>query len=436
MELAERRADHAGAADRDADEVGEVARHELLRLGDLDPALRGQRGRVDEVDLLLGVAREHAVERRQREQARVAPRQVAEVLALDAGDVAVGERGGEAAEALHERQVGPEHLHVVGRHRGDVHGGRDDAAGERGDHLLGGLDAGAVLGLGGRGAEVRGDDDVVVAVEQRVVGDRLGREDVERGAGDLAGVERVLERLVDQQLAAGAVDDADAVLHLGERLGVEPAARLGRLGQVDGDEVGLAVDVGARLGLLGPELAEAFGGDERVVGEHAHAEALRAGGDELADAAEAEHAERLLVDLDAAELRALPLVRGEAGVGLRDVARQREHQRDGVLGGGDDVGLGRVGDDDAALGGGLHVDVVDADAGAPDHAQVVGAADQVRGQLRRRADQDPVVVADALRELLVGPVDADVDRKALAQHVHAGVGDLLLDEDLVLLLEH
>ena len=33
----------------------------------------------------------------------------------------------------------------LGADRGDVDGGRDDAAGERGDHLLGGLDAGAVL---------------------------------------------------------------------------------------------------------------------------------------------------------------------------------------------------------------------------------------------------------------------------------------------------
>jgi hypothetical protein len=123
-------------------------------------------------------------------------------------------------------------------------------------------------------------------------------------------------------------------------------------------------------------------------------------------------------------------------VRLGDVARQREHQRDGVLGGRDDVGLRRVGDDDAALGGRLDVDVVDADPGPADHAQVVGAADQLGGQLRRRADQDPVVAADALRELLVAPVDADVDREALAQHVDAGVGDLLLDEDLVLLLEH
>ena len=122
---------------------------------------------------------------------------------------------------------------------GDVDRRGDDAAGERGDDLLGGLDAGAVLRLGGRGAQVRRDDDVGVA-EQRVVGDRLAREDVERGAGDLAGVERVLERRVVDQLAARAVDDPHAVAALGERLGVEPAARLGRLRQVDRDEVGLA----------------------------------------------------------------------------------------------------------------------------------------------------------------------------------------------------
>jgi hypothetical protein len=204
---------------------------------------------------------------------------------------------------------------------------------------------------------------------------------------------------------------------------------------VDGDEVGMGVDVGARLGLLDAELAVALGAHEGVVGDHAHAEAAGAGGDELADAAEPEHAEHLLVDLHPAELRALPLAAGQRAVRLRDVARQREHQRHGVLRGGDDVRLRRVGDDDAALGGRLDVDVVDPDPGAPDHAQVVGLLDQLRGQLRGRPDQDRVVVADALGQLLVAPVDPEVDVEALAQEVHAGVGELLLDEDLVLLLE-
>ncbi len=77
-----------------------------------------------------------------------------------------------------------------------------DAAGQRGDDLLGGLHAGAVLSLGGGGAEVRRDDDVRVA-EERVVRDRLWSEDVERGAGDLAGVERGLQVLVDDQRRRG-----------------------------------------------------------------------------------------------------------------------------------------------------------------------------------------------------------------------------------------
>jgi hypothetical protein len=46
----------------------------------------------------------------------------------------------------------------------------------------------------------------------------------------------------------------------------------------------------------------------------------------------------------------------------------------------------------------------------------------------------PWIAADALRELLVGPVDAEVDVEALAQEVDAGVGDLLLDEEPVLLV--
>ena len=80
-------------------------------------------------------------------------------------------------------------------------------------HLLGGVDPGPVLGLGGRGAEMRRDDDVV-ALEQRVLGERLLREDVERDAGDLARLEPALDRVEVDQLAAGAVDDPHPVAHL------------------------------------------------------------------------------------------------------------------------------------------------------------------------------------------------------------------------------
>ena len=71
---------------------------------------------------------------------------------------------------------------------------------------------------------------------------------------------------------------------------------------------------------------------------------------------------RLPVQLDAGERLAVPLLRLHRGVGLRDVARHGEQQRQGQLGGRDDVAARRVHDDDAAARGRVQVDVVDADA--------------------------------------------------------------------------
>ena len=88
--------------------------------------------------------------------------------------------------------------------------------------------------------------------------------------------------------------------------------------------------------------------------------------------------------------------------------------------------LGRVRDDDPAPRRGRDVDVVDAHAGAADHLQPVGARDQLGGELRRRADDDRVVVADHLGELGVA---VDVDVEARAQELDARVGDRLADED-------
>ena len=62
---------------------------------------------------------------------------------------------------------------------------------------------------------MRRADDVRMA-EQRIVLGRLLDEDVEGGAGDMAGIERRAQRLLVDQAAARAVDDAHALLGLGE----------------------------------------------------------------------------------------------------------------------------------------------------------------------------------------------------------------------------
>ena len=140
------------------------------------------------------------------------------------------------------------------------------------------------------------------------------------------------------------------------------------------EEVGGCEDVVLGRRALDAELAEAVVADERVVRDDLHPEPDRPAGDLLADPAEAEHAERLALELDPAPPRALPAMLLQRGVGLRDVARERNEQADGLLGGRDDGRLGRVRDDDPAPGRRLDVDVVDADARPADHLQVASHA--------------------------------------------------------------
>ena len=264
---------------------------------------------------------------------------------------------------------------------------------------------------------MRCDDHVRIA-EQRVVGDGLGGEHVERRAADLARVEPGLEVGVDDQRPAGDVQDPHAVLALGERRRVEPALRVWRVRQVQRDEVGGRVHVVRRRRLLDPQLPVALGRDVRIERDHVHPERPGPLSHELPDLPEAEDPERLLVQLDAGELRPLPLAADQRRVGLRHVARERQQQRHRVLGRGDHVRLRRVGDDDPALGGGVDIDVVHPDAGPANGPEPAGPRDQRRVELRRRPDQNPVVFADPLLELLARPPDPELDvevRRAAAR---------------------
>ena len=229
--------------------------------------------------------------------------------------------------------------------------------------------------------------------EQRGLRRRLGVEHVEGGAGDRAVAHRVGQRGLVDDAAAGDVDDAQRRLGLEQQLAPDQALRLGRLREVDGEEVGLGDDLVERQ-QLDTELAAAFGGHERVEGDEPHAEAAGPVGDELADATEAGDAERLVGELDALPLAALPAPGDERRVGLGHVAGLGEQQRHRVLGGGDDVRLRGVDDHHAAAGRRLDVDVVEADAGPPDHQEVGPGGEHGVGDRRGGADDQGVGARD------------------------------------------
>ena len=89
------------------------------------------------------------------------------------------------------------------------------------------------------------------------------------------------------------------------------------------------------------------------------------------------------------------------GVGGGQLAGEREHQGDGMLGGGDRIAERRVHHDHAARGRGRDVDIVDADAGAADHLEVGRGVEQLGGDLGRRADGEAVIVADDRLQLVL-----------------------------------
>ena len=143
-----------------------------------------------------------------------------------------------------------------------------------------------------------------------------------------------------------------------------------------------------------------------------HVEADGPAGDLAADAAQADDAERLAGDLRADELVAVPLAGLHRRVGGRDVAGEGEQQGDGVLGGRDGVAARGVHDDDALARGGGDVDVVDADAGADDAAELAGVVEQLGGDAGAGADDGPVGGAEGGGEVVALEAGAVVDLDA------------------------
>lgn len=250
----------------------------------------------------------------------------------------------------------------------------------------------ALLGIQGGSGHVGGhgvaEAEGVDGGSERVVGgSRLGEPDIASVAGEVAGLEGGGDVLLDDNGAAGGVDQVGAGLHLGDELLVEEALCLLVQRAVDGDDVALgehlleAVDAAAaNLGLL-------LGAQRLVVKvqQLLAVKGLEAAQHTLADAADGDGADNLALEivLLLGHGGDVPVALGDLLVGGDKVAQQHQDGHDDVLGDGDDVGAGDLGDGDAAVGlvGGGQVDVVGADAGGDGDLEVLGLGETLRGQV-------------------------------------------------------
>ena len=94
--------------------------------------------------------------------------------------------------------------------------------------------------------------------------------------------------------------------------------------------------------------------------------AMRAPRSQIADLARADDAERFAVEFGADKLLPVPVAFLVSRIGRGNESRQRKHQANGNLGNTDGILIGRGRDHDAGLLGMLHIDIVQAHAGAAD----------------------------------------------------------------------
>ena len=115
------------------------------------------------------------------------------------------------------------------------------------------------------------------------------------------------------------------------------------------------------------------------------------------------------IELGALVFFTVPAAFDEALVGLWDTPAERDKESESVLGGGN--GVSRRGvhhDDPAACRCGL-VDVVDADSGAADGAELVCGFDDFGGNRGLRADDKGIVISDIGEDFVFGAPELHID---------------------------
>ena len=219
------------------------------------------------------------------------------------------------------------------------------------------------------------------------------------------------QRLLVDQPAASAVDDPRAGLHARQRAGVDQMPRLLAQRHMQGDEIhprqqvfeGHEIDAQVSGHLLG---------HIRVVGHHVHLHGLRSPRHLATDAPESDHADGLVLELDAEIRLAIPGSGAQGRGCLGHVSRQRQNQRHGVLRGGHGVAPRKVHHQHAGARRRLDVDVVDADAGTADDPQVGTRGHGLGVHQLRGVHDDPRVRLDHVGQGARLAIDLMVDLAA------------------------
>ena len=107
-------------------------------------------------------------------------------------------------------------------------------------------------------------------------------------------------------------------------------------------------------------------------------------------------------------------------MGLADIAGEREHQGEGMLGGGNGVAAGSIHHHHAVVCGSRAVDIVNAHTGPADGFEVLRRSEYRRGDFRFGPDHKAMIVTDDGEQFirLEASFDIDGNFRGAAQSIH------------------
>ena len=260
-----------------------LARPVMHGFGHVQATLPRQHRGVDHIDPGHH-RRQQAGQQRRRERFVVQRRDMALILDPHRGHDAVRrlrQLPGERAQVLAQLHVRFQPGRILGRD-----GRHIDCIGHRAGeqevaHLLGHLQSHVFLRLGRGGTQMRRANDVLQR-KKRAGDRRLRFEHIERRTCHLPGRKRLRQGRFVDQATAGAVDDANAALAGRQRLTRQNVARGVGQWRVQCDDVGTGQQI-AQFDLFDTQRHRARRGQERVVGDHTHAQPHSALGDDRSD---------------------------------------------------------------------------------------------------------------------------------------------------------
>ena len=263
-------------------------------------------------------------------------------------------------------------------------------------HLLGQLYPDSFLRLIGRPRNMRRQQYIFQPKIRRIL-QRLRAENIQRRPRHLPRLDRLRQRLIHDQFAARAVHNPNPRLHNRQRMFVDQTLSLRSQSHVQRKKIRLAKNVIDRH-QRNAVLPRNHGSHKRIVPQQIHPKRLRTPSHFKPNPPQPDNAQRLAAQLRPLQRLLVPLARMHRRIRPRNRPRHRNHQPQRQLRHRNSIRPRRIHHHNSAPRSFSRINIVDANASAPNNAQLRSRSHQRRIGLHRRPHNQRISISQLCRQ--------------------------------------